>query len=504
MRAHKNDKITADFGVAELCISATAVGHNGPMRSFRNRFPASLGSIGVTRALAPAAAMAILGAGLFATVASSADANASSSWTVYHGDAAGLGASTALRAVDTAKPAWTSPQLNGELYGEPLVFDGRVYVATEDDVVYALSSSNGRVVWSRHLATPVPATDLPCGDISPVVGITGTPVIDPARNEIFMVADELVNGSPQHKLVGLSTSNGAVKLTERVDPPGSDPSALLQRTGLNLDDGHVVFGMGGNDGDCSTYRGRVISVAETGATPVIFTVDSRAGDSQGAVWMGGAAPAVNAQGDVWVSVGNGSVYSSSQPYDDSDSALELTPSMRLRQFFAPSVWPQDNSADYDMSTVPVLLSDGQVILAGKSPRTYLLNGGHLGGIGHPESITTGACGNDIDGGSAVIGTTVFLPCVNGPVAVRATKSPASLRVLWNAKVGGGPPIYAAGLVWTIGQDGILFGLNPATGAVRQQASIGAVANHFPTPSVGDSLLLAPTANRVVAFHASVR
>jgi outer membrane protein assembly factor BamB len=504
MTAHKSDELTDHFGVVALCMFATVLGHNGLMKQLRDRVRGSMRSIGFTRALASVVAMAILGAALFATSASSANANASSSWTVYHGDSAGLGVSIALRTVNTANPAWTSPQLSGELYGEPLVFNGRVYVATEADVVYALSSSNGHVVWSRHLATAVPSSDLPCGDISPTVGITGTPVIDPVRNEIFMVSDELVNGSPQHKLVGLSTSSGALELSERVDPPGSDPNALLQRTGLNLDGDHVVFGMGGNYGDCSTYRGRVISVAATGSTPVIFTVDSRQGDSQGAVWMGGAAPAVDAHGDVWVSVGNGSVYSSSQPYDDSDSALELTASMHLRQFFAPTVWPQDNSADFDMSTVPVLLSDGQVILAGKSPRTYLLNGSHLGGIGHPETITTGVCDNDIDGGSAVVGTNVYLPCVNGPAAVRVTKSPASLRVLWNAKVGGGPPIYAAGLVWTIGQDGILFGLNPATGAVRQQATIGAVANHFSTPSVGDSLLLAPTATRVVAFHASVR
>jgi outer membrane protein assembly factor BamB len=177
--------------------------------------------------------------------------------------------------------------------------------------------------------------------------------------------------------------------------------------------------------------------------------------------------------------------------------------MRLRQFFAPAVWPEDNAADYDMSTAPVLLRTGQVVLAGKSPRTYLLNGGHLGGIGHPEVIATGLCSNDIDGGSAVVGATVYLPCVNGPVAVRVGSKPPSLRVLWNASVGGGPPIVAAGLVWTIGQDGVLYGLNPTTGAVRQQASIGAPANHFPTPSVGDSLLLAPSATHVVAFHVSV-
>jgi hypothetical protein len=60
---------------------------------------------------------------------------------------------------------------------------------------------------------------------------------------------------------------------------------------------------------------------------------------------------------------------------------------------------------------------------------------------------------------------------------------------------------AAGLVWTIGQNGMLYGLDPATGRVRQQATIGAPANHFPTPSVGDGLLLAPGADRVVAFAA---
>jgi hypothetical protein len=82
-----------------------------------------------------------------------------------------------------------------------------------------------------------------------------------------------------------------------------------------------------------------------------------------------------------------------------------------------------------------------------------------------------------------------------------TADPPSLHLLWRSAVGGGPPIVAAGLVWTIGQNGTLYGLDPSTGAVRQQASIGVPANHFPTPSVGDGLLLAPAADRVVAFSA---
>lgn len=61
---------------------------------------------------------------------------------------------------------------------------------------------------------------------------------------------------------------------------------------------------------------------------------------------------------------------------------------------------------------------------------------------------------------------------------------------------------AAGLVWTTGQNGVLYGLDPATGATRQQAPVGAVANHFPTSAVADGLFLVPAARDVVAFAVS--
>jgi outer membrane protein assembly factor BamB len=445
--------------------------------------------------------MLVIGVLLTGTAHASAQATAGSSWTVYHGDPAGSGVAASVSAVDTTTPAWTSPTLAGDLYGEPLVLGGDVYVATENNTVYALSSSTGAVIWSTQIATPVPSSLLPCGDISPTVGITGTPVIDPSRDEVFVVADELLSGRPSHVLVGLNTTSGSIEMSVNVDPPGADPAALLQRTGLTLDAGKVVFGMGGNYGDCSTYRGRVVAVSETGGTPTYYTVDAATGDSQGAIWMGGAAPAVDGSDDIWVSAGNGSVYSAKQPYDDSDSALELSSSLALLQYFAPITWPQNNALDLDMSMAPALLSDGQVVLAGKSRIVYLLDGAHLGGIGGQEASLPSACSQDIDGGSAVMGTTVYIPCLAGTVAIQVTASPPGLRVLWGTRVGGGPPIVAGGLVWTIGQNGTLYGLNASTGAVEQQSSIGAPANHFPTPSVGAGLLLAPSANRVVAFSA---
>ena len=83
-----------------------------------------------------------------------------------------------------ATAAWTSPVLDGQVYGEPLEATGRVYVATENDTIYALAANTGAVLWSTHVGTPVPSGDLPCGNISPTVGITGTPVIDVAHGPV--------------------------------------------------------------------------------------------------------------------------------------------------------------------------------------------------------------------------------------------------------------------------------------------------------------------------------
>jgi hypothetical protein len=216
--------------------------------------------------------------------------------------------------------------------------------------------------------------------------------------------------------------------------------------------------------------------------------------------MGGAAPAVDGHGNVWVSVGNGSVEDPARAYDHSDSALELSPQMHLEQFFAPVTWAADNAADRDFSTAPALLADGRVVLAGKSRIVFLLNGAHLGGIGGQQAKLGPVCDEDIDGGMATAGSTIYLPCLSGIVAVSAAGSSPSLRVLWTSRIGGGPPIVAGGLVWSISH-GTLSGINAATGKLQQQVSIGLPANHFPTPSVGDGLLLAASWDKVVAFKA---
>ena len=443
----------------------------------------------------------VLGVGsvlLLCTAATNATAQSVTGWLEYHGPA-GAGYSSALTSVNTSTPAWMSPPLNGTIYAAPLVYGANVYVATEGDNIYALNASTGAVVWSVNVGTPVPSSQLPCGNISPSVGITGTPVVDPARNELFVVADLLKNGAPAHFLIGVNTTNGAIQLDVPVNPPGTNQANYLQRTGLALDAGRVIFGEAGNDGDCASYRGRVFSVSEDGYSTKIFTVDNRPGLSQGGVWMGGAAPIVDAQGNVWVATGNGSVHTTGQRYDDSDGLLKLSPKMKLLQYYAPVAWAIQNGADLDMSSGPTLLANGLVLAAGKSANIYVERASTLTGIGGELATAAKTCPGMIDGGSAVEGDLAILPCVTGPEAVQVTTSPVRVTPLWQATNGGGPPIIAANEVWSVSRTGVLYGLSLTNGSVVQSATIGPVANHFTTPAVGDGELVVATSNQVVAF-----
>ncbi len=452
------------------------------------------------RLVALAAAVALtMGIGTVPAAAAPTSNTGAANWTVYHHDPEGHGVAGPID-LSPARQAWVSPTLDGELYGEPLVEGKTVVVGTENDTVYALNAGTGRVRWSTHLGTPVPSSRLPCGDIAPNVGITSTPVIDPTRDEVFVVADLNEAAAPRHELFGLRLSSGAIVLRQDVDPPGINTAAALQRVALALDRGNVLFGYGGNDGDCSTYHGWIVSVPEVGGPIKTFEIDSRPGEDQGAVWLGGAAPEIDTHGDVWFAAGNGSVNTTGAAYDGSDSVVELSPSLELLQYFAPSDWASDNAHDRDLgSDVPALLGNGLVVQGGKSQNAYLLSAKRLGGIGGQLTTLGSFCGGNVDGGNAVVGDVVYLPCQNGIEAVRATASPPSLHVLWQASGGGQPPIVAGGYVWAISESGSLEALSESNGTVVQRFAIGQVANHFPTPSVGDGRLFAPALDQVFAF-----
>jgi outer membrane protein assembly factor BamB len=455
---------------------------------------------------------------MLATLASPAGAD-SAAWTTYRHDAARTGIDPDSTSPVTPAPAWQTPALDGEVYAQPLVYGSRVYVATENDTIYALDAATGAVVWSSHLATPEAASAAPCGDIDPTIGITGTPVIDPATARIYAVGAVDSGGTIQHELfaLDLGTGQSVAGFPLAVDPPfaggsGGAPVEQLQRPGLALDSGRILIGYGGNDGDCATYWGWVVSAPETGGGPLsVFQVDPS--HQEGAIWAAGNAPPVDAAGDAYVATGNGAGNSTSNP-DYGDSVVKLDASASVLDWWAPSNWQSLDSGDADLgSSMPALLPGGYLFQAGKDGNGYLLNGGALGHVSGPVDEVSGFCSGGSFGGAVYdpVDTTIYVACGGGLRAVKFTAgAPPSIDPAAGfsaPSAATGPPMIAAGLVWVASwSKGTLYGIDPASGTTRAQfpvpeqtATGGSDVNHFATASAGGGRLFLASGDQVTAL-----
>ena len=418
-----------------------------------------------------------------------AAATGQSAWTTYHRDNARAGYVAGLADPTRLSKAW-SAQLDGAVYGEPLVVGDRVLVATERDSLYALSLRSGQVDWHTKVGEPVPLSALPCGNIDPL-GITGTPVYDPATGLVFAVAEV---AGPAHVLVGVDARSGQVRVRRSADPAGIDPRPHQQRAALALSQGKVYVAYGGLLGDCGDYRGRVVASRTDGRGPLLaFQVPT---SREAGIW-GASGPAVDAHGDVYVAVGNGAATGGA--WDHSDSVLRLSPELHLEDGFAPTRWPQDNAADADLGSMgPVLLPGGLVYADGKSGFGYLLRADHLGGIGG-ELVERSVC--SAFGGSAAAGSTLYVPCTDGLRQVRAGPG-ARLELGWRAPgMVNGSPVVGGHTVYSLDPaGGTLYALDADRGTVRASAPVGQ-ASRFATPTLAGGLVLVGTLTGVVALTA---
>lgn len=443
-----------------------------------------------------------------------ATARANPAWTTYHRDPARSGVDPDGTSPITPTLAWQSPSLGAAMWNQPLVVGGVVYAATIGDDVYALDASSGAVIWHASAGTPVPSSQLPCGDITPTVGIVSTPVIDPATGVIYVLADTWNGSQAEHLLEGFSLATGARVLSTPVDPEGANPKAILQRGALTLDAGRVVFGYGGNDGDCSIYRGTVVSVPENGGAPSYWQVPIAAPSTGGGAIWSTAGPSVNAAGTIFVSTGNPNPPSGQEAtvFDDSDAVVALNPSLGVTGYYEPPTWKEDSNTDKDLSSAaPELLPGGLIFQAGKRGTGYLIAESTMSVRG-PAVYSAQVCnGSGSFGGDSYLGGVIYIPCTNGTMALSYNAGARTFAKLWQGPSDAfGSPIVSAGLVWTLATGGFsgggtkLYGLDPGTGKPRYTLTLPSpITDHFGSPSAAGGRVYVATGATVTAYQTAV-
>jgi len=423
-----------------------------------------------------------------AAVDTPASGNATAgNWTTYHGSPSRSGF-LPMAGVTAVHPQWAGPVgLDGQVYAEPLTCGNAVFVATEGDSIYAVNATNGNVLWKTNLGVPVPGSALPCGDIDPS-GITGTPVIDVATGTIYAVA--FVNPG-QHVLFGVNLENGSVKSHLVVDAAGADPLVEQQRGALLLDQGVVYIPYGGLDGDCGQYHGWVVGASTDGSgTLLSYQVPT---GREGGIW-GTAGIALGPNGDLYVATGNSEATTT---FDYGDAVIELSPSLSVLDYFAPTNWAQLNSGDIDLGSVaPTILPNGDVFQIGKEGVGYLLSGSHLGEIGG-QLFNESICGGGY-GGTATVGRSVLVPCNDG--LVRVDVGASNFSVAWTASgFDAGSPIVTGDTVWSVNiSTADLLGFNLSTGELTYSFALGSV-DHFITPGAAPGTLFVGAGSQLYSF-----
>jgi hypothetical protein len=249
------------------------------------------------------------------------------------------------------------------------------------------------------------------GDISPEVGITGTPVIDPTTNTLYVVSKS-VNASTQFfqrlHAIDVTTGNERVapqSIDSSISVPGTgagsvgglvafDPRNENQRPGLVLSNA-VVYVAWASHEDHDPYHGWVIGFNAATLAPVANAVFNTTPNlvgtlsySRGGIWMGGGAPAVDSAGNLFFITGNGTFDANTggSNYGDSVVRLSTASGFSVADYFTPldEASLDANDTDFGSGAATLLVDQptGPVthllIGGGKEGNLFLLNRDNLG------------------------------------------------------------------------------------------------------------------------------
>ena len=410
-------------------------------------------------------------------------------WTTFHNNNARSGYDANEPSFSALGAGWTNSSLIGDIYAEPLVYGGTVYIVTEDNYLYALNYSTGAVQWSKHLSTPMDSSGLPCGNITPHVGITSTPVVDTSLNRIYMVG---MVSTAHYVLWGVDLSTHGLVVNHVVDPANADVTlAQGQRGALGLSQGLVYIPYGGRAGDCfspngHTYYGIVLGARRTDGA-VLYRFQT---NGTGAVWASGGE-SIDSTGHVYISIGNGTP-------PDSERVFKLNPNLSRQNSFVPANQAALDAADADVgSIIPQLVGGGEVFQSGKHGDGYLLSS-VLAKLQGPTALCGGLTSDASFGAAAYLSPYIYVPCTNGLYVYQQTGN--TFAFAWSdTSVDASAPIVAGGNVIFIDHAlDTLIVRNATTGAAVASAQLGSTT-HFGTPATGNGYVYAADIGAVHAY-----
>ncbi len=310
---------------------------------------------------------------------------------MQHNDLARTGANTAETILTPANVATNSfgklfsNPVDGQVYAQPLYVENLniaggthnvVFVCTENNTVYAFDAdTGGTAYWQTNFGTPYTSS---CGDLTPVIGITGTPVIDLSSGTLYV--DTKLAAGPAHKLHALDITTGGEKFGGPVTIAATSFSADVehQRPGLVLLNG-VVYLAFGSHCDQGSYHGFLLGYNATNLTQQVAAFNASPTGSQAAIWSGGMAPAVDANGNLYIITGNGTFDGTA---NFGESMVKLNGSLVVQDYATPPNWSNLNNGDTDFgSGGPVLLPTHYAVGMGKDGILYLADINNLGHIG---------------------------------------------------------------------------------------------------------------------------
>jgi hypothetical protein len=426
-----------------------------------------------------------------------------------------------------------------------------LYVVTEHDSVYAFDAdSSGAALWHVSVlgAGESSSDDRGCSQVSPEIGITSTPVIDPAagpHGTIYLVAmsKNTTSGAYIQRIHALDMTTGAeefggpVTVMATFSPgPAFVPKQYKERAGLLLLNGQLITGWASHC-DAGAYNGWIMAYDQNTLAQT-SVLDVTPNGSEGAIWQaGGGLAADNSTGNIFLLDANGTFDTSltMQGFptkgDFGNGFLKLSNSsgLQVTDYFEPFNTVSESNGDTDLGSGGAMVLPDMIdkngltrhlaVGAGKDGNIYLVDRDNMGkwisaNNNNAYQPLSGALSNGEWANPAYFNGTLYYGGVSDPLQAFAF-SQARLVAMPSSKTsaifgypGTTPSISANGtsnaIVWAMenGANGGVLHAYDATNLATELYNSGPssfAANKFMTPTIANGKVYVGTPDSVAVF-----